>query len=111
MQLPFQHSGNIEYMDTKDFIHIQTIGNGTGSLLFHTAVKTYSPLRTFRDWGKFFLSDERFVQVDRGNLINLHSIIGYDELYDIVKLQHAKEHYSVPVAQQRIAKLRKYMSY
>lgn len=110
MRLPIQHSGNIEYMDTKDIIHIQTMGKGTGSLLFHTALKSYSPLRTFRDWGKFFLSDERFVQVDRGNLINRNNIIGYDDLFDLVKLRHSERHYHVPVAQHRVSVIRNYIS-
>ncbi|GIQ67327.1 LytTR family transcriptional regulator [Xylanibacillus composti] len=105
MQVPVQRQGKIEWVHLKDIIHIQSAGSG--KLLFHTAEKSVFPLRTFSEWSELFLSDELFVQVDRGNLINLNHVIGYDDCYDLVKLRHSEQPYKVPVAQSQIMKLRR----
>lgn len=106
MILPlFDSHGNFKMINlSEEVLYLQT--NGYGRLQFYTERSEYTAAQSVGEWADV-LRGERFLRIDRGTIVNLNKISGFDSLLRVIEMRTANGGFvAIPVAEPMMKRLK-----
>lgn len=97
MILPlFDSYGNLSMVNVpEEILYLQT--DGCGGLYFYSENYEYSAAKLVGEW-ESLLSNEGFLRIDRGTIVNMQKVSRFDPLLGILEMKTSSKRMTVPVA-------------